>query len=241
VADAHRFKARERSIVPLLNPVRRGISLDDEERRSLRNEMGVEREGALLVSVGRLAPEKGIADLLRAIAIVRSTQPSVRLALAGTGDLDEPLRALVSQLGLEGSVRLLGWRDDVRRLLAASDVYVSASYWEGLPMAILEAMASALPIVATGVGEIPSLLAEQRGVVVPPGDVDGLADALGRLVAEPDRRRRLGDAAQRYVNQHCAVDEWGQRVLALYRSVNPSLLWPAPSGRTPEHTPPCAG
>lgn len=108
-------------------------------------------------------------------------------------------------------------------------------------MAILEAMASALPVVATGVGEIPLLLAEQRGVVVPPGDVHELADALGRLLAEPDRGLRLGDAAQRYVNQHCSVDEWGHRVLALYRSVTPTLLWPAASARTPEHTPPCAG
>lgn len=241
VAETHRHKARKSRMVTLLNPVDHGIDLNDDERRDLRQLLGGDGKAVLLLSVGRLAPEKGATDLVRAVAVVRRTHPSMRLALAGAGEGHGRLRELVTSLGLEGSVRLLGWRDDVPQLLAASDVYVSASRWEGLPMAILEAMAAGLPVVATGVGEVPLLLAGQRGIVVPPNDIGGLADALDRLLADPERGRRLGDEARRYVTDHCSVDGWGSRLLGLYGAVNPRVAWFGQDGVRAEAGPPCAG
>lgn len=239
VAEAQPNKARKGRMVVLRNPVGAGARLGPRERRRLRDEMGGD-EGTMLVSVGRLAPEKGVADLVRAMALVRRSHPSAKLALAGTGAGLGELRELVTSLALEESVRLLGWRDDVPRLLAASDVYISGSYWEGLPMAILEAMAAGLPIVASGVGEVPLLL-EGRGVVVEAGDVDGLAEALTALLAEADRGQGRGAAARRFVTDHCSVEGWGGRVLGLYASVSPGVSWEGTPESFAPGVPPCAG
>jgi glycosyltransferase involved in cell wall biosynthesis len=117
---------------------------------------------------------------------------------------------------LQHHVRLLGARNDVPQLLSASDVYVSASHWEGLPLTVLEAMAAGLPIVATGVGDVPRVVVAGTGVIVPPRDPSALAKALRNLLAEPERMRVMGQTAQAHIARHFNSTVWLDNLLAVY-------------------------
>jgi glycosyltransferase involved in cell wall biosynthesis len=148
-----------------------------------------------LVTVGRLKAPKDPLTLVRALASLNGA--SFRAVIAGDG----PERARVAEeldgLGLAGSVELVGERGDVPELLAAADVFVLSSRSEALPMSIIEAMAAGLPVVSSGVGGVPELVADgETGFVVPPGDPAALAGALSRLIADPDLRRRMGTAGR---------------------------------------------
>jgi glycosyltransferase involved in cell wall biosynthesis len=199
--------------VPLCEP------LCPAERRKLRCELGVAGSTPLLVTVGRLHPQKAFPDLLRALVLLRDRGVEFQLRIAGAGRLEAELRREIKQLGLDGQVALLGLRRDVPRLLGASDVYVSSSSWEGLPVATLEAMAAGLPVVATAVGDVPQLVTADTGELVAPGDPDGLASSILRLIEDPGLRARQGAAARRRVAEHFGSDAWAHRILDLYREL----------------------
>jgi glycosyltransferase involved in cell wall biosynthesis len=157
-----------------------------------------------VVSVGRLKAPKDFATLAEALGRVRVPHRAVVIG-------DGPDRAL-----LEGRVDLLGERDDVARQLAASDVFVLSSTSEGMPVSVLEAMAAGLPVVASAVGGIPELVGE-TALLVPPSDADALAEALDRLLADAELRRRLGAAARQRALEHFALDAFIDAHLQLYR------------------------
>jgi glycosyltransferase involved in cell wall biosynthesis len=167
-------------------------------------------EPPLLLSVTRLKAPKDGRTLARAL---RRLEPgSYRAAIVGDGPDRE---AVAAELGDAGA--LLGERDDVAERLAQADVFVLSSRSEGLPLAILEAMAAGLPVVATAVGGIPELVADgETGLLVPPGDADALAGALRRLVADPGLRRRLGEAARARVEERFSLTAMRRAHLALY-------------------------
>jgi glycosyltransferase involved in cell wall biosynthesis len=141
-----------------------------------------------IVSVGRLRPPKDFVTLAEAL---RRLEPDTfRAAIIGDGPERDMFPA-------DAPAQLLGERDDVRELLAGSDLFVLSSRSEGLPMSVLEAMAAGLPVVATAVGGIPELVVDgETGLLVPPGDPDALADALRRLVDDPELRQRFGAAGR---------------------------------------------
>jgi glycosyltransferase involved in cell wall biosynthesis len=144
-----------------------------------------------LVTVGRLKAPKDFATLVRAFAALPSN--SFEALIVGDGPERPVVEAEVERLGLGRAVRLLGERQDVPALLAGSDVFVLSSASEGLPLSVEEAMAAGLPVVASAVGGVPEVVVEgETGFLVPPGDVDRLAAALGRLLADPSLRRRMG-------------------------------------------------
>ena len=158
-------------------------------RAAARRALGVPDGGALCVAVGNLYPVKDHATLLRAQAEL----PDARVAIAGRGDEEAPLRRLAGELGLADRLHLLGLRDDVDTVLAAGDVFVQPSRSEGLPLAVLEAMAAGLPVVATRVGGVAEAVAEgETGYLVPSGDPPALAAALRKVLAAPDRGAALG-------------------------------------------------
>lgn len=147
-----------------------------------------------LVTVARLSPEKGLADLLAAVALLVATGRPVTLNIAGSGPDGERLAALVAELGLGGHVRFAGFVPHGRALVAVldeGDVFVLPSRSEGLPHSVVEAMARGLPVVATAIGGIPELLGDGSGVVVAPGDVPALAEAIGVLHDDASRRAAL--------------------------------------------------
>jgi glycosyltransferase involved in cell wall biosynthesis len=148
-----------------------------------------------LVAVGRLKPPKDCLTLVRALAALPSG--SFEALIVGDGPDRGALEAEIRRLGLAERVRLAGERRDVPALLAASDVFVLSSASEGLPVSVLEAMAAELPVVASAVGGMHELVVNgETGLLVPPGDVDELAAALGRLIADRDLRRRFGTAGR---------------------------------------------
>lgn len=159
----------------------------------------VTRHGDYVVScVARLSPQKRHLDLLEAFAHVRAAIPGARLLLAGVGPLEDDVREGARQLGIEPGVELLGLvtRAELPDLLASTDVVALASAWEGLPVALIEALAAGKPIVASDAGGNRELVHHgENGLVVPVGDVDALAQALLELGLDPAARQRMGAAS----------------------------------------------
>jgi glycosyltransferase involved in cell wall biosynthesis len=167
---------------------------DAAARAAVRGELAIENE-FLWFAAGRLEPVKDYPTLLAAMAQLPST---ARLVIAGTGPLEEQLRGLASQLCLQSRVRFLGFEQDVRRWMQAADGFVLSSRWEGLPMALLEAAACALPAVATDVpGTREVIVHGGTGWLAAQGDPRALAEAMTRLMhTSLDGRRTIGEQAR---------------------------------------------
>ena len=150
----------------------------------------------VLLFMGRLGQRKGTYDLIRAAALLRQWQVACSVVLCGDGE-HAAAAQLVQELNLQNVVTLKDWvaGDEKQRLLSVATAFVMPSYNEGLPVAILEAMAAGLAVVSTPVGGVPEAVTdESEGLLVPPGDVRGLASALRRLVEDPALSIRLGNA-----------------------------------------------
>jgi glycosyltransferase involved in cell wall biosynthesis len=159
---------------------------------------------------------KGLSELLSAFALICKAYPGLYLIMIGDGALKPELIDEAEGLQISERVGFLGIRNDVQRILAAADIYVSASYSEGMSIALLEAMIAGLPIVATVVGEAPYLLADNRGVLIPSGDVDELANGFRHLLDSPLEMNRMGKAAQEYARDNCSPDIWFDRLSDVY-------------------------
>lgn len=173
--------------------------------------------------VGRVGVEKGVPVLLRAWCRVLEQLPpgtSGRLVAAGDGDVDR-FRAMAADLGLAEEVEFTGWvsTERVNALLRDADVLVLPSRWEGQPMSVLEAMAHGVPVVATAVGGIPDLVDKTCGILVDPDDVEGLVDALTRLLSDPELRSAMGSAGRRRVGDEFDVNVTWRQLDALYSEV----------------------
>jgi glycosyltransferase involved in cell wall biosynthesis len=190
------------------------------DRETARRAFGVASE-PLLVNVANLKPAKGHDILLAASAQLKAAGFRHVLWLVGEGQERQRLEALRLALGLTDTVQFVGAEDDVRARLAAADVAVLASRWEGMPTALLEAMAAGLPVVASRVGEIPDILDDGGfGRLVPPGDPTALASALADVLSDPARRRlwgeRASEAARRFsltrtIQQYETIFRWAAR------------------------------
>ena len=184
---------------------------------SLREELHLTAADELVVAVGNLYPVKGHRYLLEAFALLASRFPQLHVAIAGRGDLADPLLAEAHRLQVAERFHLLGLRSDIGNVLAASDVFVLPSLSEGVPLALLEAMLAGKPIVATAVGEVPTVLeGGHAGLVVHPGDAAVLADALAGLLSDPSQARRLGAAAVARASEAYTLNSMVDRYAALY-------------------------
>jgi glycosyltransferase involved in cell wall biosynthesis len=198
--------------------IRNGITPADPPRLdadAVRRTLGV-RERPVVVSVGRLASQKDPMTLLAAAR--RLTAGTV--VLVGDGPLRPTAERYVRDHGLQNRVILSGMRTDVASILAVADVFVLASRWEGLPLAIIEAMMAGLPVVATRVGGVPELVEDGvTGVIVPPRDSEALAAALKRLLADPGLRSRMGRAGQERAFRDFAGDRMARETEELYEEL----------------------
>lgn len=187
---------------------------------SLRDELQLHDGEQLAVAVGNLYPVKGHAHLVDALALLAARFPRLHVAIAGRGELERSLRERAQAARVGDRLHLLGLRADVGTVLAGADVFVHPSLSEGLPLALIEAMLAARPIVASAVGEIPSALRDgAAGMLVPPGDAPALANALAAVLADPARARRLGAAAARRAAEEYTLTRMVERYVALYAAL----------------------
>ena len=187
------------------------------DRLGLRRQLGLHPSARIALTVGRLVEQKGFDLLLRAAPRIVAEQPDSVLAWIGVGPLEDQLRAAVGALGLEGRVRFLGRRRDVPALLAASDVLVLPSRFEGLPLAALEAMAAGLPVVGTRVcGTSEVVVDGETGRLVEPGDAVGLAEAVVSALGDPERAARWGQAGRRRAARLFGASRMAARTAAVY-------------------------
>ncbi len=216
VADAHAARLGAWRIRIVTNPVEVSRPVPPQVRGQRRKDLLLEDDRFVIMSVGRLSPPKGYDILVSAVDKLRRSHPGVQLVVVGEGMLRAELEEQISSRELGEHVFLLGQREDVRDLLAAADVFVSSSHWEGLSIAMLEAMAEGVAIVATEVGDASLLLADGRGLLVPPGSPDSLVEALRRVIEDPELRIGLGTAARQYVQSEHDVVHWVGRIEDLY-------------------------
>ncbi|MCF2529731.1 glycosyltransferase [Yinghuangia soli] len=166
-------------------------------RERARRLLDLDQDAFTCGVVANFTPKKDHAGLLEAHALLRQSEPGARLVLIGLGPLEAELRERASRPDLAGSVVFTGSRGDVPELLPAFDVFALGSRQEGLPVALMEAMATGLPVVVTDVGGMPEIVTDGvEGRVVPAGDPAALAAAFAEAAADPARRRAWGKAAR---------------------------------------------
>lgn len=199
-------------------------------RADLRAELGV-GDRPLILTVGRLAEQKGLPTLLDAAAVWAARTPPPLVAIAGGGPLEDELRARIEAEDLP--VRLLGHRSDVPGLLAACDVAVLPSVWEGQPLVVQEILRAGKPLVATRVGGIPGMVGATRpagdallhgpesdaALLVPPGDAEALERAVSRVLDDPSLAARLGSAAAERSALLPGEDDAVDQLAGIYREL----------------------
>lgn len=197
---------------------------DDEpptiDPRAIRAEFGFAEQAPVVLFVGRLAAQKCVDDLLKAIDLLQHVQPDLRTLIVGEGPLRERLEEIARAFDLDGRVRFLGHRDDVPRLMAAADIVVLPSSYEGLPNVVLEAMRFRKPVVATAApGTTEVVVDGETGVLVPVGNSMLLARAIRDLVRDPALARRLGEAGRARVEAQFRVDTMVAQFAELYENL----------------------
>ncbi|MBI3298641.1 MAG: glycosyltransferase [Elusimicrobia bacterium] len=196
-----------------------GWPVSKSDRARLRKELGVAHNEVLIGAVGRLDEQKGHTYLLEAVAKLRAQHPA-RLVIIGDGPLRKVLADRLRSLGLEGAAHLVGERKDVTAWLSAFDIFALPSLWEGLPNALLEAMALGLAVVATQVDGVPEAVAHDiSGLLCKPQDSQSLYVALQDLIAEPELRKRLGEHAKQVVAENFGLGPMIDAYHEVYRSV----------------------
>ncbi len=186
----------------------------------LKKSLGIGHEEQVVAIVGRLSPEKGHANFFQAAKKILATSPKTRFIVIGNGPLGEKLKSLSVSLDIGPAVSFLGFRQDVAALMKMSDVVVVSSLREGLPNVILEALALARPVVATRVGGIPEIIRDgETGLLIPPEEPEQLAEALLRLLRNPQEGEKFGERGRAVVAREFNVETMARRTAEVYREV----------------------
>lgn len=186
----------------------------------VRAELGIPDAAPVIGAVASLRPQKSLHLLVESAAMLTTDIPDLRVLIAGDGPDEGRIRSLVTSLGLEDTVLLLGHRQDIPCVLGALDVAVCSSDWEGSPLAVIEYMAAARPVVATRVGGVPDLIEHgAHGLLVERGDVQGLAGAIATLLRDADLREAMGARARRRQRLEFGIDRMVDRIQLLYEEL----------------------
>jgi glycosyltransferase involved in cell wall biosynthesis len=206
-----------RKITLIHNGVRVPERIGAVDRNGVRAELGVGSGERLVVTVARLVPQKNPGLFVEMARAVLDAGIRCRFVVVGDGPLRAGLAAKALALGLGDVVAFAGFRSDVPRVLAAADVFALTSDWEGLPNAVLEAMAAGVPVVTTDAGGVAEIVSDGvTGYIVPRGDAKGLADRVATLCGDEGRRRQLGDRAHEHVGRQFSIPAMVDRTGMLY-------------------------
>ncbi|MCC6486344.1 MAG: glycosyltransferase [Candidatus Hydrogenedentes bacterium] len=185
-----------------------------------REELGVPSDAPLIGNVAALVGHKDQATLIAAMPAVLSVQPQARLLIAGEGPLRGALERQIAELGVGHAVRLLGYRDDIPRLIKTLDVFVLSSSEEGLGTSVLDAMAAGIPVVATRAGGIPEMVRDnETGLLAPIGDPSAFARAVTAMLGDSALRARLARRAGKLVAEHFTYQRMVEGNEEVYRRV----------------------
>jgi glycosyltransferase involved in cell wall biosynthesis len=197
-------------------PIRASAPAPQDEASALQQKLVIPPDTQVLLTVGRLSKEKGHAELLRAVAMLRLP---VRLVLVGDGPEAASLKALCTELQIDNLVTFAGHQTNVRPFYAIADVFVLPSHSEGSPNVLLEAVDANVPIVATTAGGIPEMVtSEINALLTPPRDVDALAAALSRMLADKPLQRKLANAAREILVRH-SPERFFENLAGVFRSI----------------------
>jgi len=204
--------------IVIYNPVDvKEFAPNSQIRAAIRTASGLDERQKVIVTVGRLVEQKGYPYLLEAAAVLFQTQPDVCFWIVGDGPQKQMLHGEVERLGLAEHVHFLGQRQDVPHILAAADLFVLASAWEGFGIVIPEAMATELPVVATRVGGIPEIITHgEDGILVPSKDAEALAGGMSLLLEDQNLARRMARKARSTAERRFSVSVIIPQFEALY-------------------------
>lgn len=213
-----------RRVITVANPIEAEAFLRLDETRRRRN---------VVLFLGRLDDQKGTIDLVEAVFRARREIPDIKLWFAGEGDMPS-IVARAQERQMREALEFLGWVDGQAkaRVLAEASVYVLPSYREGSPLAVLEAMAAGLPVIATAVGGIPDVIENDRnGILVPPGDIEALAAALLKMLRDPALCSEMGKISRAKIMARFSTSTTMRQIEALYRTLGADP-YPSPSARS---------
>ena len=213
-----RFKAKTLVVIPNPAPILKVVNSNAViDFRKTQLPYG---KGILLVTVGRLIPEKGYPDMIQAInQVQKQTNKEFKLVIVGSGPLLGQLREIVNEQNLENIVSFLEQRNDVSTILAASDIYISTSHFEGQSIAVMEAMAAGLPIIATEVGDNQYVIPKDCGILVPAGQPKKFAEQILRLMKDSGERAQFAKNTAQRIKQNYSPSLWVDQLLAVYQEV----------------------
>ena len=204
------------SVEVLYNGIELGPRPRPGERAAMRSSLGLPADGLVIGTVARLDPVKSLGTLLEARSILATRFPAAHIVIAGDGPEREALVERAHALGISNLTHFVGYRTDVRALMAAFDVYVNCSTYEGVSLTILEAMATALPVVAADVGGNPEVVIDQETGLLVSQRPHAFAAAIEMLAANPARRQAMGDAARWRVKRHFTIERMVDDYAAVY-------------------------
>jgi glycosyltransferase involved in cell wall biosynthesis len=188
------------------------------DKAEVRRRLGLSENARVMAVVATFKTQKGHRYLIEALQSVIPHFPDLHVLFIGDGELREALQSQTRNAGLGEHIHFLGFRQDIPDLLAASDCFVLPSLWEGLSMALVEAMAAGLPIVATEVsGTNQVMISGETGLLVPPGNVERLAQALTQTLSDPSTARAMGAAAQQRVEKYFGARKQAEDNISLYK------------------------
>jgi glycosyltransferase involved in cell wall biosynthesis len=192
----------------------------NREDRTFRRELGVADQTILVGNIGRLSPEKGQADFIRAARTVLERHQDARFLLVGTGDDKPRLEELVQRIGLNGKVMFLGYRQDMAQIYNGLDLVVQSSFTEGMPNVVLEALAMEVPVIATNVGgTAEAIIDNETGVLVQPGKPEEIAGLVLKYVQKKSEFMRMVERGKIYVSTKFCINERTRKLSKLYNFV----------------------
>lgn len=201
--------------------IRSGIRLGiARPKTSFPSELRIPQEAKVVISVGNFKPQKNPLDLIRVASQVIRSDGSVHFVLVGDGELRDAARALTESEGIVDHVHFLGWRDDIADLLAAADVFLLTSLWEGLPRALVEAFAAQRPAVAYAVNGVRDILIDgENGFAISPGEVSVAAEKVLWLLSHPSEARAMAERGTQRVKEEFDIDRMVSQQESLYSAL----------------------
>lgn len=204
----------------IVETVLNGVRIDDAiSRDQARSVLGLDTKSCVIGIVGRLRPEKAHEVLLEAVAELAHAGRDVRLCVVGDGPRRSELQLLAAKLGIDSRVKWAGEKANAAKLASAFDLAVTCSHWEGLPLASMEAMAVGVPLVASSVGGLPTLLGGGAGLLVEPGNPSALARNIEKLVDDRELRLQVGLAGKKRIEESYSFEAMVQKVESIYDDV----------------------